>query len=64
NDKLVPLIAILSPVLCFLIDYLAESYLAYKFSYEMLLLNGALTFFGMFIVSEKAILKEENICGH
>ncbi len=64
NDKLVPLIAILSPVLCFLIDYLAKSYLAYKFSYEMLLLNGALTFFGMFIISENSILKGENICGH
>lgn len=47
NDRLVPCIAILSPVLCALADYLAPRLFGYHFSYELLLLNAALTFLGL-----------------
>ncbi|MCD8177144.1 MAG: sodium:solute symporter [Tannerellaceae bacterium] len=43
-DRWVPFICILSPILCFGIDYMVKHTWGYTFSYEMLMLNGALTF--------------------
>jgi len=43
-DRLVPLIAIVSPLLCFAIDHFTLSLAGYKFGYELLMLNGAITF--------------------
>ncbi|MEA4936335.1 MAG: sodium:solute symporter [Paludibacter sp.] len=51
-DRYVPLIAILSPLLCYGIDSLTQSYFNYAFGYELLLLNGGLTFTGLFITSK------------
>ena len=47
NDRLVPYIAVISPAICAVLDYLAPLLWNYHFSYELLLLNGALTFFGL-----------------
>ncbi|MBQ7463186.1 MAG: sodium:solute symporter [Bacteroidaceae bacterium] len=44
NDRAVPYIAIASPVVCALLDYLAPILWNYHFSYELLLLNATLTF--------------------
>ncbi len=55
NDKAVPYIAIASPILCLAIDYLTSHLIGYKFGYELLLLNGMLTFCGIWINSRKAI---------
>lgn len=49
NDRMVPAVAIASPVLCYLIDTLSTKYFGYKFGYELLLLNGMLTFIGLLI---------------
>lgn len=49
NDRFTPYIAILSPVICFLISYFTEKYFGYKFGYELLMLNGLLTFAGLWI---------------
>jgi len=49
-DKWVPWICIVSPFICFAIDYAVKQWWGYTFSYEMLMLNGALTF-GMLLFS-------------
>ncbi|MCR5819673.1 MAG: sodium:solute symporter [Bacteroidaceae bacterium] len=52
SDSAVPFIAVLSPLICALLDYLAPLLWNYHFSYELLLLNASLTFLGLFIFSE------------
>lgn len=50
----VPLICILSPVLCFIIDANSLQWFSnYKFGFELLILNGAITFAGLFLISKK-----------
>ncbi len=51
NDRFVPYLCIASPVICFLISYLSERFLGYAFGYEMLMLNGAITFAGLWVSS-------------
>ena len=46
-DKVVPYIAIVSPIVCALLDYLAPVLWNYHFSYELLLLNALLTFLAL-----------------
>ncbi len=46
-DKAVPYIAIASPLVCLAIDKGAASAFGYRFGYEMLMLNGLLTFAGL-----------------
>ncbi|MBP3717800.1 MAG: sodium:solute symporter [Paludibacteraceae bacterium] len=43
----VPFVCLASPVLCYIISALAASRYNYLFGYELLLLNGMLTFFGL-----------------
>ena len=52
-DKAVPFVAIVSPLLCALLDYLAPKLWNYHFSYELLLLNAALTFIGLLVTSRR-----------
>jgi hypothetical protein len=47
NDRWVPFIAIASPLLCFAIDYGVGQLTGYRFGYELLMLNGLLTFIGL-----------------
>jgi Na+/proline symporter len=51
-DRSVPYIAVLSPLLCFGIDSLTRHFFNYAFGYELLLLNGSITFTGLFITSK------------
>lgn len=53
NDKFVPYIAIASPLLCFAIDTLSMKLWNYKFGYELLMLNGILTFAGLYLSNIK-----------
>jgi Na+/proline symporter len=54
NDKVTPAIAILSPVICFFLSkYSIQLFNGYKFGFELLLLNGLLTFIGLFAFSRK-----------
>lgn len=50
-DRAVPYIAVSSPLICLAIDFTAQTLLNYKFGYEMLMLNGLITFTGLFIAS-------------
>ncbi|MCU0408829.1 MAG: sodium:solute symporter [Bacteroidales bacterium] len=54
RDRLTPVIAILSPVICYLLSSnSAELLNGYRFGFELLLLNGLLTFTGLLIFSRK-----------
>lgn len=50
NDRWVPWICIASPLICFAIDTLTMQLTGYKFGYELLMLNGALTFAGLALI--------------
>ena len=50
RDRLVPFIAIASPVICYAIDYATFHLTGYKFGYEMLMFNGMLTFTGLWAI--------------
>ncbi len=52
-DRAVPYIAVASPLLCLVLDYAVPCLTGYRFGYELLLLNGALTFAGMLMKGEK-----------
>jgi Na+/proline symporter len=51
NHKLIPFIAIASPFLTYLVSYLSSTYGGFEFGFFILLLNGAITFLGMWIAS-------------
>jgi len=54
KDKWVPLIAIASPAICYLLStYSTVLFDGYKFGFELLILNGLLTFAGLTVVSRK-----------
>ncbi len=50
NDRWVPYIAVASPLICFAIESFANAYTDYRFGYEMLMLNGLLTFSGLWLI--------------
>lgn len=54
NDKLSPIIAIAAPVACYGISYATSTLFGYTFGYELLLLNGALTFAALYAFSHPA----------
>jgi solute:Na+ symporter, SSS family len=60
NDKATPFIAVLSPVICFFLSkYSVQLFNGYKFGFELLLMNGLLTYAGLFAFSRKKKLQEE-----
>lgn len=52
-DRWVPYIAVASPVICWVIESLTTALITYRFGYELLMLNGALTFAGLWAVSRR-----------
>lgn len=53
NDRLVPFVAVASPLLCYAVDWWVYEETGYKFGYELLMLNGVLTFAGLVAMSKK-----------
>ena len=51
RDKYVPYICIVAPFACFALDQLVNQRWGYTFSYEMLMINGGLTFGGLWLAS-------------
>lgn len=49
NDRLVPYICVISPIFCYILDCLVGRYTGYHFGYELLMLNGVLTFIALLI---------------
>ena len=55
NDRFVPYLGLLSPILTYIININSEAWLGgYKFGYELLLLNGLIMFIGLFLLRIKA----------
>ena len=52
RDKLVPIIAIVSPLLCYTINSITSHYWGYYWGYELLLLNGLLVFVSLFLIKK------------
>ena len=55
NDGVTPYIAIASPVLTFLIEMICRRFFQYQFGYELLILNGMITFIGLLSSKKKSI---------
>jgi len=53
NDCLVPYICVAAPILCYALDTTTQYLWNYHFGYELLMLNGLLTFLGLWICQEK-----------
>lgn len=56
KDRLVPLVTILSLLISILLYVKSELWFGYKFGFEILLLNSALTIFGLWLISRKTRL--------
>jgi len=53
SDKWVPYICILSPIICLTLNITVSTMTSYTFGYELLMLNGCLTFLGLYLSSIK-----------
>ena len=53
REGFVPFIALQSPCLCFVIDQTSQTLWNYRFGYELLMLNGLLTFIGLWLTSSR-----------
>ena len=52
KDKWVPLVAILSPIICYIVsENSIQWFNGYEFGFELLILNGMITYLGLFIFS-------------
>ncbi|MBE6336114.1 MAG: sodium:solute symporter [Lentimicrobiaceae bacterium] len=54
NDKFVPYIAIISPIISYLLNrYSKDLFFGYQFGFEILIVNGLLTFISLLLISKK-----------
>ena len=53
NDKLIPYIAILAPILTYFINYICITYFNFDFGFFVLIINGLLTFIGLALTAGK-----------
>lgn len=52
-DRATPFICIVSPLICYVLEYSLSTRFGYKIGYEMILVNGLLTFLGLQLFSKK-----------
>jgi Na+/proline symporter len=58
RDRITPVVALISPVICYFLSmYSQVLFNGYKFGFELLLVNGFITFTGLLIFSSKARFK-------
>ena len=55
KDTLVPLVAVLSPILSYIISLLSVAYLNFEFGFFILILNGLVTFLGLLLIQKKEV---------
>lgn len=54
KDRLVPLVCLLSPIVCYVLNNWSDILMnGYKFGFELLILNGLLTFTGLLLLKRK-----------
>ncbi len=51
RDRYIPVVCVLSPVFCYVLSVIVPKATGYQFGYELLMLNGMLTFAGLWILS-------------
>jgi solute:Na+ symporter, SSS family len=52
RDRFVPIVAVLSPVLCYILNHYSQQlFWGYRFGFELLLVNGLITFAGLLLLS-------------
>ncbi len=57
KEILVPIIALISPVICYVLStFSADWFAGYKFGNELLIINGMITFVGLLLISKKQIV--------
>lgn len=52
RDRYVPIVCVLAPLLAYSVEYCSLHYFGYAVGYEILLLNGLLTIFGLLVLKE------------
>ncbi len=61
-DKYVPVITVLSPVICYILNTHSKQWLSgYNFGFELLIINGIITFAGLFLIRKTGTNKEQLI---
>ena len=55
NDKFSPIICVISPLICLIIQYMSNN----SFGYELLLLNGIITFVGLLLIKRNDSTKRK-----
>jgi hypothetical protein len=50
RDKLVPIVCVAAPIICFGVKWLLDNYTSYQMSFELLLLNALVTCLGLAIL--------------
>ncbi len=53
NDKIIPVICVLAPVVTYFLSLYLKNYTTYEVGNELILINGGLTFGGLFFLSKK-----------
>ncbi len=54
HDKYIPLVAVIAPILCFVLQKNSEKWFnGYAFSYELLIFNALFTFIGFWLLAKK-----------
>ena len=55
NERLLPLICLLAPVLSFSIQWAALRYFDYQIGYELLLINAGITILGLYLLPSESL---------
>jgi SSS family solute:Na+ symporter len=58
RDRLVWIVAILSPLVCILLNLFSQKiFFGYQIGFELLIINGLITFFGLFLIKQETDVK-------
>ena len=56
KDRWAPLICAASPIICYIVESRSAAWFhGYEFGFELLILNGLLTFLGLCVIRERAV---------
>ncbi|MDZ4058498.1 MAG: sodium:solute symporter, partial [Bacteroidales bacterium] len=53
KDRFIPFVAIASPLICYVLDVAGKQMLGFGFGFTILIINGLLTFLGMYLLRVK-----------
>jgi SSS family transporter len=53
KDQFTPYVCVISPIICYFLNFYVPIWFGYKFGFELLILNGAITFLGLVLLRRK-----------